>query len=119
MLFLLIGYISSSDISTKLPRHHLSPPALLCCFMYFLPLPQNWDEDVFGPSNPKSSMAKASSKLFFINRFRGKKHKKHSSPTRDGVLQDTSNKPTAREVDTHKSGVKVALTIEICLYIMK
>ncbi|XP_071010730.1 G-protein-signaling modulator 2-like isoform X6 [Oncorhynchus clarkii lewisi] len=68
---------------------------------------ENWDEDVFRPSNPKSSMAKASSKLFFINRFRGKKHKKHSSPTRDGVLQDTSNKPTAREMDTHKSGVKI------------
>ncbi|XP_031641541.1 G-protein-signaling modulator 2-like isoform X7 [Oncorhynchus kisutch] len=68
---------------------------------------ENWDEDVFRPSNPKSSMAKASSKLFFINRFRGKKHKKHSSPTRGGVLQDTSNKPTAREMDTHKSGVKI------------
>uniref|UniRef100_A0A8C7T798 G-protein-signaling modulator 2 n=1 Tax=Oncorhynchus mykiss TaxID=8022 RepID=A0A8C7T798_ONCMY len=82
-------------------------PCPLCCFMYCLPLPQNWDEDVFRPSNPKSSMAKASSKLFFINRFRGKKHKKHSSPTRDGVLQDTSNKPTAREMGTHKSGVKI------------
>uniref|UniRef100_A0A4W5K2L6 G protein signaling modulator 2, like n=1 Tax=Hucho hucho TaxID=62062 RepID=A0A4W5K2L6_9TELE len=68
---------------------------------------ENWDEDVFRPSNPKSSMTKASSKLFFINRFRGKKHKKHSSPTKDGVLQDTNNKPTAREMDTHNSGVKI------------
>lgn len=103
----------------------ITPLSSMFLFMYrysclhVLPLQQNWDEGVFRPPNPKSSMAKASSKLFFINRFRGKKHKKHSSPTRDGVLQDTSNKPTAREVDTHKSGVKVALTIEICLYIMK
>ncbi|XP_014024341.1 G-protein-signaling modulator 2 isoform X2 [Salmo salar] len=68
---------------------------------------ENWDEGVFRPPNPKSSMAKASSKLFFINRLRGKKHKKHSSPTRDGVLQDTSNKPTAPEMDTQKSEAKI------------
>ncbi|CAB1323951.1 unnamed protein product [Coregonus sp. 'balchen'] len=67
---------------------------------------ENWDEDVFRPPDPKSSMANASSKLFSINRFRRKKHK-HSSPTRDGVLQDTSNKPTAREMDTQESGVKI------------
>ncbi|KAK6308772.1 G-protein-signaling modulator 2 isoform X2 [Coregonus clupeaformis] len=68
---------------------------------------ENWDEVVFRPPNPKSSMAKATSKLFFINRLRGKKHKKHSSPTRDGVLQDTSNKPTAPEMDTQKSEAKI------------
>ncbi|XP_020348517.1 G-protein-signaling modulator 2 isoform X1 [Oncorhynchus kisutch] len=73
---------------------------------------EDWDEGVFRPPNPKSSMAKASSKLFFINRLRGKKHKKHSSPTRDGVLQDTRNKPTAPEMDTQKSEATVASTVE-------
>ncbi|KAL1022759.1 hypothetical protein UPYG_G00031940 [Umbra pygmaea] len=56
---------------------------------------EKWDEDVFRSHNVKSNVAKASSKLFFINRLRSKKQKKPSSPANDRVLQDASNKPTA------------------------
>uniref|UniRef100_A0A8C8D4B9 Uncharacterized protein n=1 Tax=Oncorhynchus tshawytscha TaxID=74940 RepID=A0A8C8D4B9_ONCTS len=110
--FLLIGYIAL--VTSRLNCLHtppITPLSSMFIFMYryaclhVLPLQQNWDEGVFRPPNPKSSMAKASSKLFFINRLRGKKHKKHSSPTRDGVLQDTRNKPTAPEMDTQKSEI--------------
>uniref|UniRef100_A0A673YNY8 G-protein-signaling modulator 2-like n=1 Tax=Salmo trutta TaxID=8032 RepID=A0A673YNY8_SALTR len=110
----LMDVISTSMATSQLNCLHtppITPLSSMFLFMYrysclhVLPLQQNWDEGVFRPPNPKSSMAKASSKLFFINRLRGKKHKKHSSPTRDGVLQDTSNNPTAPEMDTQKSEI--------------
>uniref|UniRef100_A0A8C7T5Y0 G-protein-signaling modulator 2 n=1 Tax=Oncorhynchus mykiss TaxID=8022 RepID=A0A8C7T5Y0_ONCMY len=102
-------YMSSTMVTSRLNCLHtppITPPSSMFLFMYrytclhVLPLQQNWDEGVFRPPNPKSSMAKAASKLFFINRLRGKKHKKHSSPTRDRVLQDTRNKPTIGGSDT-------------------
>ncbi|TRY81832.1 hypothetical protein DNTS_000533 [Danionella cerebrum] len=53
-----------------------------------LPDGQKWNSDIlFNPS--KLSLAKSSSKLSFVNRLRGKKHKLQSGSCK--VLQDTSN----------------------------
>ncbi|KAL0966461.1 hypothetical protein UPYG_G00295560 [Umbra pygmaea] len=48
---------------------------------------QKWNSDILTKQS-KSSLAKSSSKLFFVNRLRGKKHKAGGSTK---VLQDTSN----------------------------
>ncbi|XP_036377059.1 G-protein-signaling modulator 2-like isoform X2 [Megalops cyprinoides] len=56
---------------------------------------QNWTNDMLS-KQPKPTLAKTSSKLFFINRFRGKKNKNNGSSTK--ILQDTSNVP---EVEVH------------------
>ncbi|KAL4660141.1 G-protein-signaling modulator 2-like isoform X1 [Arapaima gigas] len=52
-----------------------------------------WNSDIL-TKQPKPTLAKASSKLFFVNRFRSKKHKNSSSSK---VLQDTSNTPKEPE----------------------
>nr|XP_021334881.1 G-protein-signaling modulator 2 isoform X3 [Danio rerio] len=49
---------------------------------------QKWTSDILFKQS-KSSLAKSSSKLSFVNRFRGKKHKLQSSSSK--ILQDTSN----------------------------
>ncbi|XP_053738611.1 G-protein-signaling modulator 2-like isoform X2 [Synchiropus splendidus] len=51
---------------------------------------QKWSSDILTKQN-KPSMVKSSSKLFFVSRLRGKKHKSSSK-----VLQDTSNTPSAQ-----------------------
>ncbi|KAG7487575.1 hypothetical protein MATL_G00025090 [Megalops atlanticus] len=56
---------------------------------------QNWTNDMLS-KQPKPTLAKTSSKLFFINRFRGKKNKNNGSSAK--ILQDTSNVP---EVEVH------------------
>lgn len=48
---------------------------------------QKWNSDILTKQS-KPSMAKSSSKLFFVNRLRGKKYKTGGSSK---VLQDTSN----------------------------
>ncbi|XP_010900414.1 G-protein-signaling modulator 2 isoform X2 [Esox lucius] len=69
---------------------------------------EKWDEEVFRQPNTKSSVPKASSKLFFINRLRGKKPKSPSSPPSNSrVLRDTSNKPTIPKMYTQESEDKV------------
>ncbi|KAJ8376166.1 hypothetical protein SKAU_G00067460 [Synaphobranchus kaupii] len=57
---------------------------------------QNWNNDIL-TKQPKSSLAKTSSKLFFINRLRGKKNKS-SDPSRS-IVQDTSNTLAVPEVE--------------------
>lgn len=47
---------------------------------------QKWNSDILTKQS-KPSLAKTSSKLFFVNRLRGKKYKTGSTK----VLQDTSN----------------------------
>ncbi|XP_066547964.1 G-protein-signaling modulator 2 isoform X2 [Amia ocellicauda] len=49
---------------------------------------QNWKSEIL-IKQQKPILAKSSSKLFFVNRLRGKKHKNSSASTK--VLQDTSN----------------------------
>ncbi|NP_956732.1 G-protein-signaling modulator 2 [Danio rerio] len=49
---------------------------------------QKWTSDILFKQS-KYSLAKSSSKLSFVNRFRGKKHKLQSSSSK--ILQDTSN----------------------------
>ncbi|XP_051551629.1 G-protein-signaling modulator 2-like [Myxocyprinus asiaticus] len=59
---------------------------------------QKWTSDIlFKPS--KSTLAKSSSKVSFVKRFRGKKHKLQSSSSK--ILQDTSNK---QETPQNKHG---------------
>uniref|UniRef100_A0AAQ4QRC8 G protein signaling modulator 2 n=1 Tax=Gasterosteus aculeatus aculeatus TaxID=481459 RepID=A0AAQ4QRC8_GASAC len=48
---------------------------------------QKWNSDILN-KQPKPSLVKSSSKLFFVSRLRGKKHKAGGSSK---VLQDTSN----------------------------
>lgn len=48
---------------------------------------QKWSSDILA-NQSKPSLAKSSSKLFFVNRLRGKKYKFGGSAK---VLQDTSN----------------------------
>lgn len=48
---------------------------------------QKWNSDILTKQS-KPSLAKTSSKLFFVNRLRGKKYKTGGSTK---VLQDTSN----------------------------
>uniref|UniRef100_A0A665TGB8 G protein signaling modulator 2 n=1 Tax=Echeneis naucrates TaxID=173247 RepID=A0A665TGB8_ECHNA len=48
---------------------------------------QKWSSDIL-TKQPKPSLAKSSSKLFFVSRLRGKKYKTNGSSK---VLQDTSN----------------------------
>uniref|UniRef100_A0A672RSJ8 G-protein-signaling modulator 2-like n=1 Tax=Sinocyclocheilus grahami TaxID=75366 RepID=A0A672RSJ8_SINGR len=59
---------------------------------------QKWTSDILFKQS-KSSLAKSSSKLSFVNRFRGKKHKLQSSSSK--ILQDTSN---TREAPQNKHG---------------
>ncbi|KAG1933486.1 G-protein-signaling modulator [Pimephales promelas] len=59
---------------------------------------QKWTSDILFKQS-KSTMAKSSSKLSFVNRFRGKKHKLQSSSSK--ILQDTSN---TREAPQNKTG---------------
>ncbi|XP_056336837.1 G-protein-signaling modulator 2 isoform X2 [Danio aesculapii] len=59
---------------------------------------QKWTSDILFKQS-KSSLAKSSSKLSFVNRFRGKKHKLQSSSSK--ILQDTSN---TREAPQSKHG---------------
>ncbi|KAI2667869.1 G- -signaling modulator 2-like isoform X1 [Labeo rohita] len=59
---------------------------------------QKWTSDILFKQS-KSSLAKSSSKLSFVNRFRGKKHKLQSSSSK--ILQDTSN---TREAPPNKHG---------------
>ncbi|XP_056116316.1 G-protein-signaling modulator 2 isoform X2 [Rhinichthys klamathensis goyatoka] len=59
---------------------------------------QKWTSDILFKQS-KSTMAKSSSKLSFVNRFRGKKHKLQSSSSK--ILQDTSN---TREAPQNKHG---------------
>ncbi|XP_018609093.1 G-protein-signaling modulator 2-like isoform X2 [Scleropages formosus] len=54
-----------------------------------------WNSDILTKQS-KPMLAKASSKLFFVNRFRSKKHKNGSSTK---VLQDTSNTPEEPEAE--------------------
>uniref|UniRef100_A0A8C1ZY53 G-protein-signaling modulator 2 n=1 Tax=Cyprinus carpio TaxID=7962 RepID=A0A8C1ZY53_CYPCA len=59
---------------------------------------QKWTSDILF-KQPKSSLTKSSSKLSFVSRFRGKKHKLQSSSSK--ILQDTSN---TREAPQNKHG---------------
>ncbi|XP_016319985.1 G-protein-signaling modulator 2-like isoform X2 [Sinocyclocheilus anshuiensis] len=59
---------------------------------------QKWTSDILFKQS-KLSLAKSSSKLSFVNRFRGKKHKLQSSSNK--ILQDTSN---TREAPQNKHG---------------
>ncbi|XP_026061536.1 G-protein-signaling modulator 2 isoform X1 [Carassius auratus] len=59
---------------------------------------QKWTSDILFKQS-RSSLAKSSSKLSFVNRFRGKKHKLQSSSSK--ILQDTSN---TREAPQNKHG---------------
>lgn len=59
---------------------------------------QKWTSDILF-KQPKSTLAKSSSRLSFVNRFRGKKHKLQSGSSK--VLQDTSN---TRETPQNKNG---------------
>ncbi|KAI7809491.1 G-protein-signaling modulator 2 [Triplophysa rosa] len=59
---------------------------------------QKWTSDILF-KQPKSTLAKSSSRLSFVNRFRGKKHKLQSSSSK--ILQDTSN---TRETPQNKNG---------------
>ncbi|XP_067308755.1 G-protein-signaling modulator 2 [Pseudorasbora parva] len=59
---------------------------------------QKWSSDILFKQS-KSTMAKSSSKLSFVNRLRGKKHKLQSSSSK--ILQDTSN---TREAPQNKHG---------------
>ncbi|XP_030643215.1 G protein signaling modulator 2, like [Chanos chanos] len=60
---------------------------------------QAWEGD--SPAKPsRASLAKTSSKLFFINRFRGKKHKSNSSSPKDRH-NDSCNSPSAPPADFH------------------
>ncbi|KAM8839006.1 LOW QUALITY PROTEIN: G-protein-signaling modulator 2 [Synchiropus picturatus] len=58
---------------------------------------QKWSSDILTKQN-KPSMVKSSSKLFFVSRLRGKKHKSSSK-----VLQDTSNTPAAQAPQKRQS----------------
>lgn len=63
---------------------------------------QKWTSDIlFKPS--KSSLAKSSSKLSFVNRFRGKKHKLQNSSSK--ILQDTSNTREAPQNKNESTGM--------------
>ncbi|XP_064188147.1 G-protein-signaling modulator 2-like isoform X2 [Anguilla rostrata] len=62
---------------------------------------QNWNNDIL-TKQPKSSLAKTSSKLFFINRLRGKKNKS-SDPSRN-VVQDTGSTLAVPQVEEPKEG---------------
>ncbi|XP_051983957.1 G-protein-signaling modulator 2-like isoform X2 [Xyrauchen texanus] len=59
---------------------------------------QKWNSDILFKQS-KSTLAKSSSKLSFVNRFRGKKHKLQSSSS--NILQDTSN---TQETPQNKHG---------------
>ncbi len=62
---------------------------------------QKWTSDILFKQS-KSSLAKSSSKLSFVNRFRGKKHKLQNSSSK--ILQDTSNTreaPQSKVLKTH------------------
>ncbi|XP_059357298.1 G-protein-signaling modulator 2 isoform X4 [Carassius carassius] len=59
---------------------------------------QKWTSEILFKQS-RSSLAKSSSKLSFVNRFRGKKHKLQSSSSK--ILQDTSN---TREAPQNKHG---------------
>ncbi|XP_023662281.1 G-protein-signaling modulator 2-like isoform X1 [Paramormyrops kingsleyae] len=64
-----------------------------------------WSSDILTkPSKP--TLAKASSRLFFVNRFRSKKHKNHSSSSK--VLQDTSNTLPQSETDVQDPQKRVS-----------
>lgn len=60
-------------------RHHIVSHSLL--------KGQKWSSDILA-NQSKPSLAKSSSKLFFVSRLRGKKYKFGGSTK---VLQDTSN----------------------------
>uniref|UniRef100_A0A669CWD2 G protein signaling modulator 2 n=1 Tax=Oreochromis niloticus TaxID=8128 RepID=A0A669CWD2_ORENI len=57
------------------------------CVTFPMPLGQKWNSDILTKQS-KPSLAKSSSKLFFVGRLRGKKYKSGGSSK---VLQDTSN----------------------------
>lgn len=61
------------------------------------PNAQKWNSDILAKQS-KTSLTKGSSKLFFVNRLRGKKYKSGSSSK---VLQDTSN-----TLDTSQANVQ-------------
>lgn len=59
-----------------------------CLFLMPVLQAQKWTSDILF-KQPKSTLAKSSSRLSFVNRFRGKKHKLQSGSSK--ILQDTSN----------------------------
>lgn len=69
---------------------HIHSHQLEKCFIFLMPVlqAQKWTSDILF-KQPKSTLAKSSSRLSFVNRFRGKKHKLQSSSSK--ILQDTSN----------------------------
>ncbi|KAM8851410.1 G-protein-signaling modulator 2 isoform 3-T3 [Spinachia spinachia] len=68
---------------------------------------QKWNSDIL-TKQPKPSLVKSSSKLFFVSRLRGKKHKAGGSSK---VLQDTSN--TLDTSQTPAQGLQKRLSPEM------
>lgn len=72
---------------------------------------QKWTSDILF-KQPKSTLAKSSTRLSFVNRLRGKKHKLQSSSSK--VLQDTSNTretPQNKVQKPHTNAITVEHTI--------
>ncbi|XP_067893692.1 G-protein-signaling modulator 2 isoform X2 [Heterodontus francisci] len=58
---------------------------------------QNWNSEIFVKQKP--ALWKPSTKLLFVNRFRGKKHKSSNSSAK--VLKDTSNSVVINDARVH------------------
>ncbi|CAL9688795.1 unnamed protein product [Knipowitschia caucasica] len=88
---------SSHGARPRMSRRHSMENLELVSLTPEKPNVQKWSSDILTkPSKP--SLGKASSKLFFVNRLRGKKYKSSSSSK---VLQDTSN-----TLDTSQANVQ-------------
>lgn len=87
---------NSNGARPRLSRRHSMENLELMPLSPDKPNAQKWNSDILTKQS-KPSLVKGSSKLFFVNRLRGKKYKSGSSSK---VLQDTSNTLDTSQTNT-------------------